>query len=108
MLSFRELQEAADAVNALSDLLNHPKVKPHIEKAGHKVKDVVKKAETIAKTDGAEFIQGTKAGIMDAMGPASVGEPPHTLPVAINAALVAIRNRHKIASKAKSLMGKND
>jgi len=103
MLSFRELQEATDAVNALSDVLNHPKVRPHIENAGETVKNVVNKLKTIALTDGAEFIQGTKAGIMDAMGPASVGEPPHTLPVAINAALVAIRNRHKIASK---LMGK--
>ena len=103
MLSFKELQEAADAVNALSDVLNHPKVRPHVENAGHKVKDIVKKAKTIALTDGANFIEGTKAGIMDAMGPGAVGEPSHSLPVAINAALVAIRNRHKIASK---LMGK--
>lgn len=106
MLSFRELQESNEAVNALSDVLNHPKVKPHVEKAGHKIKDIVNKARTIALTDGANFIEGTKAGIMDAMGPAAVGEPPHSLPVAINAALVAIRNRHKIISKAKKVMGK--
>lgn len=106
MLSYKELQESTEAVNALSDVLNHPKVKPHIEAAGHKVKDVLKKAKTIALTDGANFIEGTKAGIMDAMGPAAVGEPPHTLPVAINAALVAIRNRHNIIKKAKQVMGK--
>jgi hypothetical protein len=106
MISFKKFQESTDVVNAFSALLNHPKVRPHVENAGDKIKYITKKAETIAKTDGAEFIQGTKAGIMDAMGPGAVGEPSHSLPVAINAALVAIRNRHKIISKAKSLVGK--